>query len=116
MSARGLFPWARLSPDVLVARRSTRAHALEEHARPSKCSGTARKSSFVDSRPRAATFPCSQMLRLNLSRWLINSDDPMGSGLRGSERRAGLFGFGAASLQREHYLSSYASRRAPAVA
>jgi hypothetical protein len=68
-----------LPPEVLAARRLTREHALEEHARPERVlwhqkqvmvAGTGRGGETGD------FSMLTEIFRLNLHRWLSHTDDP----------------------------------------
>lgn len=75
----GFLPFRKLPADVLAKRRLTRAHALEEQARPErvlwhqKTLTTGPGAELVD----AADFSMlTEIFRLNLRRWLDHTDDP----------------------------------------
>ncbi len=81
-------PFRAVPADVLAKRRLTRAHALEEQARPERVLwhqktltlAAARSSSSGAGDPARAEPPDFSMLteifRLNLRRWLQHTDDP----------------------------------------
>lgn len=75
----GFLPFRKLPPAVLEKRRLTRAHALEEQARPErvlwhqKTLTIAPGESGVDS---ADFTMLTEIFRLNLRRWLSHTDDP----------------------------------------
>jgi hypothetical protein len=75
----GFVAWKRLPAEVLAARRVTREHALEEHARPERVLWH-QKTVAVAGRGRApdtADFSMlTEIFRLNLTRWLAHTDDP----------------------------------------
>jgi len=72
-------PFRRVPAEVLAKRRITRAHALEEQARPERvlCH---RKTVVVASSPSpqagAELSMLTEIFRLNLHRWLQHTDDP----------------------------------------
>jgi hypothetical protein len=75
----GFLPFRKLPAEVLAKRRLTRAHALEEQARPErvlwhqKTLTTGTGAQRVD----AADFSMlTEIFRLNLRRWLDHTDDP----------------------------------------
>lgn len=77
----GFMPFASLPEPVLSARRQTRLHSLEESARPEsvlwhqKVVTTSSKDTLPNDAPSTVL---TEIFRLNLRRWLDNTDDPKG--------------------------------------
>jgi hypothetical protein len=72
-------PFRGLPADVLERRRMTRAHALEEQARPERVLWHQKTLSIGKAAPgeASADFPMlTEIFRLNLRRWLVHTDDP----------------------------------------
>lgn len=79
----GFLPFRSLPEEVLAMRRLTRAHALEEQARPErvlwhqKTINVAAREGAGDAKSSGADFPMlTEIFRLNLRRWLSHTDDP----------------------------------------
>ncbi len=75
----GFLPFRGLPAEVLERRRQTRAHALEEQARPERVLWHQKTLSIGKAAPgeRGADFPMlTEIFRLNLRRWLVHTDDP----------------------------------------
>jgi hypothetical protein len=72
-------PFRSVPADVLVRRRLTRAHALEEQARPERVLWHQKTLSIAPGKGGAdgTDFPMlTEIFRLNLRRWLSHTDDP----------------------------------------
>jgi hypothetical protein len=72
-------PFRGLPAEVLEQRRKTRAHSLEEQARPERVLWHQKTLSIGKAAPgeRGADFPMlTEIFRLNLRRWLVHTDDP----------------------------------------
>ncbi|MFO0758484.1 MAG: hypothetical protein U0359_18470 [Byssovorax sp.] len=72
-------PFPDLPGEVLARRRQTRAHALEEQARPERVLWHQKTLSVAKapSGEAGADFPMlTEIFRLNLRRWLVHTDDP----------------------------------------
>ena len=75
----GFLPFARVPADVLAKRRLTRAHALEEQARPERVLWHEKTLNVAegDGHADGSDFPMlTEIFRLNLRRWLSHTDDP----------------------------------------
>jgi hypothetical protein len=75
----GFLAFAEVPKEVLAVRRTTRRHALEEQARPETV--LFHRKEVVLNRDRiAAADPrfdaLTEILRLDMRRWLVNTDDP----------------------------------------
>ena len=71
-------PFRSLPDEVLAKRRLTREHAVEEHARPERVLWHTKTIEVSGSNAKdGAEFPMlTDIFRLNLRRWLYNTDDP----------------------------------------
>jgi hypothetical protein len=77
----GFSPFSRLPPEVLSARRQTRLHSLEEAARPENVLWHQKLVTVCKRSDAPANIPSTiltEIFRLNLQRWLDNTDDPKG--------------------------------------
>lgn len=75
----GFVAFRELPPDVLVVRRSTRRHALEEEARPETVLFHKKDVKVKTARVREVDprfDAITEILRLDLRRWLVHTDDP----------------------------------------
>ena len=71
----GFKPFAHLPTGVLAARRLTRAHALEEFARPETVLWH-EKALVLRKPPGIASPMLTEIFRLNIGPWLTHTDDP----------------------------------------
>jgi hypothetical protein len=75
----GFLPFRKLPAEVLQKRRLTRAHALEEQARPERVLWHQKTLTLAPGQRTAddADFSMlTEIFRLNLRRWLAHTDDP----------------------------------------
>ncbi|MCS6797820.1 MAG: hypothetical protein NZ898_04715 [Myxococcota bacterium] len=75
----GFVAFSALPPDVLATRRLTRAHPLEEQARPETVLYHRKQVELHPARVRAADARfagLTEILRLDLRRWIVHTDDP----------------------------------------
>ena len=75
----GFLPFRKLPPEILSRRRITRAHSLEEQARPERVLWHHKTLTVAPDEGGAegADFPMlTEIFRLNLRRWLSHADDP----------------------------------------
>jgi hypothetical protein len=75
----GFLPFRKLPPEVLLKRRLTRAHALEEQARPERVLWHQKTLTLAPGSPAVdgADFSMlTEIFRLNIRRWLTHTDDP----------------------------------------
>ncbi|APR74788.1 Hypothetical protein A7982_00134 [Minicystis rosea] len=75
----GFLPFRKLPPEVLQKRRLTRAHALEEQARPERVLWHQKALTFHAgsvSDVEGDFSMLTEIFRLNLRRWLTHTDDP----------------------------------------
>ena len=75
----GFLAFAEVPEDVLAVRRTTRRHALEEQARPEtvlfhRKEVTLKRDRILAADPRFEAL--TEILRLDMRRWLVNTDDP----------------------------------------
>ena len=75
----GFVSFSEVPKDVLAVRRTTRRHALEEEARPETVLFHKKEVKVKTARVREvdARFDAiTEILRLDLRRWLVHTDDP----------------------------------------
>ncbi|MCC6645279.1 MAG: hypothetical protein IT374_06900 [Polyangiaceae bacterium] len=75
----GFLSFRALPPEVLAARRVTRAHDLEESARPERVLWHQKRVRLAPRAPSTehANFPMmTEIFRLDVHRWLDHTDDP----------------------------------------
>jgi hypothetical protein len=73
----GFAPFRQVPPEVLVSRRATRTHPLEEGARPERVLWHKKTVVTKPVQPGDADFTMiTEIFRLNLHRWLRHADDP----------------------------------------
>jgi hypothetical protein len=73
----GFREFSKLPAEVLAARRVTREHALEEHARPETVLWHQKDVEVERRREGQLTSPMmTEIFRLNLGPWLAHTDDP----------------------------------------
>jgi len=73
----GFKAFAAVPPPVLQARRLTRAHALEESARPERVLWHEKLVTVVPRRAGVLKSPMlTEIFRLNIGQWLQHTDDP----------------------------------------
>lgn len=73
----GFREFSHMPAPVLAARRLTREHALEEHARPETVLWHEKKLDVVARKDGALPSPMmTEIFRLNLGSWLVHTDDP----------------------------------------
>jgi hypothetical protein len=73
----GFREFSNLPPEVLAARRVTREHALEEHARPETVLWHQKDVEVEQRREGQLPSPMmTEIFRLNLGSWLVHTDDP----------------------------------------
>jgi hypothetical protein len=73
----GFRAFSAVPPTVLSARRLTRAHALEESARPERVLWHEKQVTVEPRRPGVLKSPMlTEIFRLNIGQWLQHTDDP----------------------------------------